>query len=876
MIDVLEYEMPPTLRNARRDGRIFPDGLPNFLDLALETPTRPLQYQDIVDPEGPFVPAPPASMDGARSVPYLPSVVLGSGSEAVSDESYANKFPDEKPFIGKNKRDSRIPLPPVEPYQEPSDPSSDSSVLMDSDDNRKSHPWVRVNPDQDDEISPAPPLWDEEENDTPARGGAGPGAFNPDPASRNTRTIRQRIASARQTFREIVQEDREWLRGAMVRIGIRSEPDGENERPATRRPQPAAEETAPPEKTSRISGIKARVTPYLSLRGGSGTPSRVQSNDDVPPMDLLEDSAQRDQWQDNTRPRGQSQDNTRQRDQSQDNTRTRGQSQDSTAPREERHNSGSQVSEPRPLLSPSQQLRNSFHNTPQNSGLQISDERPLLSPPEQFRNSLCDTPTSQSQRGHNSGPGASDQTSFLPRPRPQDFRHSFHNTTPQREEGHNSGPEASDQRPLLPRPQHFPRARPSEYTHPLVRAQQQAQAQQEARRNQQEQSSNAPPRGGLFGSPFTRPPSRHGYREFDRRGSDPGHNTRNDDVSPRPPSYRSGGGDGNQDAAQDAGQEAGQDASQNVNQNVGQDASQDEGQNVGHANQNVRQPNGNHNVDRAVSQAANQHNNQEANQNARQNARRNFPWRNLSRRGRRVPSGQNAGQDGNNNVDQAANQHSNQDANQNARRNFSWRSLNRRARRVPSGQNAGRDSNHNVDQAVSQAASHAANQQSNQDANQNEGQNARRNFSWRSLSWRGRRVPSGQNAGQDADQSGNQPAPRIPSPVSGITPPGVPPPVVRIRKRDNLSTFGKQTGKKIKETMSKFPTLRKTAPPQSPPPRQIPESQVLEPGYYVPDPNAPSDRGATVHEEVYATNSLTRGLNFWPFNRKKADLTINF
>ncbi|OBT46301.1 hypothetical protein VE00_02708 [Pseudogymnoascus sp. WSF 3629] len=310
MIHILEFEMPSTLEVARREGMIFPDGSPNFVTLA-QMSSSLLEYSplesSLLEPDppeewrGPSPTAPPPSMDGANSVT---SMRLGSGSEPASDESNANKFPDEKHLIGINKRDSR--LPPPEPDPEPSDSTaSGSSVLMHTDDERKSRPWRKikdkdiVNPD--DEITPAPPLWDEEPEydyilQPPDEARPTQGAFNPDPHARNTRTIRQRIASARQTLREVVQEDREWIRGAMVRIGIRSEPDpGENERPPARDPEPAAEGPAP-DKPSRGARIKARVTPYLSLRGGSGRRGSgfflggESDDDDITPIDLSQDN----------------------------------------------------------------------------------------------------------------------------------------------------------------------------------------------------------------------------------------------------------------------------------------------------------------------------------------------------------------------------------------------------------------------------------------------------------------------------------------------------------------------------------------------------------------------------------------------------------
>ena len=696
--------MPSTLRNARRHGMIFPDDSPNFLDLAQMYPSL---LSESGESRGRGIAVPPSSMDGANSVP---STRLRSDSEPVSDESNANKFPDEEPFIRKNRRDSRIPLPPPEEPREVSDPSSNSSVLRSSTDSRRHQPWVRVNEVQDDEITPAPSLWDEGENCArapPRQPGVGPGAFNPDPSSRNTRTMRQRFASARHALREIVREDREMIRGAMVRIGIRSEPDPENERRPTRRPEPAAEETTRREKSSRGSGLKARVTPYLSLRGGSGTPLRDQ---DIPPMDLSEDYTPRDQSQDNarrreqsqdnTRGREQSQDNSRPREQSQDNTRPRGQFQDNIPPREERQNSGTTFSSPRPLLSPSRQ-----------------------------------------------------------------FRHSFQ--SPHSDERHNSGSEISDVSPLLPRPQYYrqsplgqqgstqpQRGRPTEYTHPLARI---AQYQNQQQNNQREVPSDATARGIFDGSsPYMRTSTRHGYRQFDHRGSDPGSNARNEDVSsrprsnarneevsPRPPSYRTSNNSANQNVGQDASQPANQPGNQNVSQNVGHNVSHNAGHNAG---QNMR-----HSM----------------------------------------------------------------------------------------GRNAGRNYHRLAPSPVLE-------------------------------DYRNSRVPPG---GRRRD-----------------------------RARNSLSTFGRETGKKIKEKASKFASLgRKAKEPQ-----QDPVGGVLEPftpesenapaptappvptatpapaaqeaplPTAVPVPTADPEPGVTVIEEAYSTNSLSRGFNMWPFNRKRRFVIRDF
>ncbi|OBT63475.1 hypothetical protein VE03_08097 [Pseudogymnoascus sp. 23342-1-I1] len=600
MIDVLEYEMPSTLESARCSGvvpRERPQEVPYLEDLEMDSSL-------LLPPEdwrGPDAAAPPQTMDGANSEP---SVKLGSGSEPASDESRANKFPDEEVFIGRQRRDSRIPLPlPQEPHEE-SDPSSNSSVLLASDDNRRSQPWVRrfVFDIQDDEITEAPPLWDEvdevdvvEDCVSPRQAGVGPGAFNPDPSARNTRTIRQRIASARQALREMVQEDREWIRGAMVRLHIKSEPDpGENERPPAPLPEPVRDRATRREKSSRGTGFRARVTPYLNLRGGSGSGTTPPSDSDIPPIDLSrprtrsgdrsQDTAhQGDQAQNNSHqgeqsqystpvggqpqdtapPSGSSQDNSRSGGQSQDNTRpgeqSQGnapgeQSQNNTPPSGELHDSG-----PRPLLSPSRQLHRSFRSPGRgesfNSISQVSNQETLPSPSQQARDSFY---TVQRDSG--------------PLPRPPYSPHPLH------------GP------PLrgLPIPQQLGSTnqpqypRPEEYTHPLARL---AAYQHRLQNEQQELHSEAAARGTGDGSPYARPPSRHGYRQYDRRNSEPGDNARGDDFSSGPPGYNIVNSpahqNGGRNVSRDASHDTNQDASQARNQNTGQNADQNAGQNTG-------------------------------------------------------------------------------------------------------------------------------------------------------------------------------------------------------------------------------------------------------------------------------------------------------
>ncbi|KFZ03313.1 hypothetical protein V501_09391 [Pseudogymnoascus sp. VKM F-4519 (FW-2642)] len=799
MIYILEFEMPSTLEFARLEGMIFPDGSPNFVNLA-QMSSSLLESSLLEGPDewrGPSPTAPPISMDGANSVKSMR--LRSSASEAVSDESMANKFPDEEHLIGINKRDSRLPPPSELSYSTP----SGSSVLMHTDDERISRPWRKikdkdlVNQDQDDdEITPAPPLWDEDPNyipPPPRQARPAQGAFNSDPHARNTRTIRQRIASARQTLREVAQEDREWIRGAMVRIGIRSEPDpGENERPPATLPQPAAEESAP-EKLSRGARIKARLTPYLSLRGGSGRPGSGfylggQSGDDVPSIDLSQDdNPPGDQSQDDAGPEDQSQDNTRQREQSQgssrprsqlqDNTRRREQSQGNTRPREQSQDGSrrrSQWHENNRPREPSQessrrgsQLQDNFrpgeqsqdnsrprgqsqNNAPQredrhNSGsTAISSPRPLLSPSRQLRASF-----------HDQSPRAEDRyrrSEISERPPPSELRHSFQES--------------------LNQP---PRGRPSEYTHPLARV---AEFRRWEQNNQLGQPADAAGRGVYTGDPYPRPPSRRrGYRHNDdTRPFDMRHYRGVSSGSLGPNSMHSG-----------------------RSQGVGYDGNQDE--------------------------------RQSELQNASQNV------------GQAVSKGLNEDQNDDQNTDQNADQNADQIATPNE------------------GQDAG------------------------QDATPNEGEHEGMNIH--------RRVPPHLvvdylNA-RAAERAAQQPR----------------------RRRDRLSTLSKATNKKVKEKMTKFSTLgmrpkepepepiggvleehftpspqaTPSAPPTNPPPPPpnplpVPVVASAHSGAPVPliteVPNAASESGITVHEQAYSTNSLTRGFNMWPFNRKKTKVSINF
>lgn len=236
-----------------------------------------------------------------------------------------------------------------------------------------------------------------------------------------------------------------------------------------------------------------------------------------------------------------------------------------------------------------------------------------------------------------------------------------------------------------------------------------------------------------------RPSTRHGYRQFDHRGSDPGSNARNEEVSPRPPSYRTSNNSANQNVGQDASQPGNQPENQNVSQNAGQNASQNAGQNVSH--------NASQNVSRSV------------------------------------------------------------------------------------GRNVGRIYHRLAPSPVLE-------------------------------DYRNSRVPPG---GRRRD-----------------------------RARNSLSTFGRETGKKIKEKASKFATLgRKAKEPQ-----QDPVGGVLEPftpesenapaptappaptgaplPTAVPVPTADPEPGVTVTEEAYSTNSLSRGFNMWPFNRKRRFVVRDF
>ncbi|KAL5350397.1 hypothetical protein ACLOAV_003965 [Pseudogymnoascus australis] len=866
MINVLEYEMPSTLDNARRHGVVFPDRLGESHSY------EPMDSSLLKEPEesrGPPGAAPPLSTDGANSVP---SVKLGSGSEPASDESRANKFPDEEVYIGKQKRDSRIPLPPPEEPHDESDPSSNSSVLLASDDNRRSQPWVRRFlfddlPDHsdllghsdlldlpdlpDDEITAAPPLWDEGENCAlPPQAGVGPGAFNPDPSSRNTRTIRQRFASARQALREMVQEDREWIRGAMVRIGIRSEPDpGENERPPAPLPEPVAERTTRREKSSRGTGFKARVTPYLNLRGGSGTPTPPPEEDhedsDIPLMDLStvgrnrsrdrsQDTARpADRLQDNIRPEEQSQDNTRPEEQSQDNSHPSGQSQDNSRPGEQLQDnsppSGQSQGNSR-LREQSQELsrlrgslqdntpprRPSQDNTParfrsqddSRQGEQSQDNsrpreerhdsesgpsnpRPLLSPSRLNHRSF------QSPQRGESFKSISQVSSLGSLPSPAELaRRSFY-AVQRDNDRHNSGPEISDRTTLVP---------PASYSpHPLhgqpLRGQPlPGQPPRGQPLPQQQGSTNRSQR--LRPSEYTHPLARVAFY---------------------------------------------QNRLQNEQQEMSSEAAAARGTFDGSPYPRSPSRHGYRQYDRSSSDPGD---------NARGD---DF----------------NTGPPGYETVNNTAYQNG--------------------------GQNMSQSVSQNVSQNVSQDASQDASQPGNQNADQNEGQNA------------------GQNAGLNVHR-------RVPSPMleGYIDAPGG----RRVRLRASLSTFGKETGKKIKAKSSKFASLGRkpkseptggvlegpnpesnpSAPPLPPttsrrlsdaparqdtaqarpattrqPTRPVHPTAPLPGTSQLPTQSVSThdpEPGVTVHEEVYATNSLNRGFirrfNMWPFNRKKRNVRRDF
>ncbi|OBT88551.1 hypothetical protein VE02_03969 [Pseudogymnoascus sp. 03VT05] len=825
MIHILEFEMPSTLEVGRREGMIFPEGSPNFVSLAQMSSSQlessllepPEDWQDWL---GPNPTAPPISMDGANSVT---SMRLGS----VSDESMANKFPDEEHLIGINKRDSRLPPPKPAPELSDSTPSG-SSVLMHTDDERISRPWRKIKDknivDQDDEITPAPPLWDEDPNyiPPPPRQARTQGAFNPDPQARNTRTIRQRIASVRQTLREGVQEDREWIRGAMVRIGITSEPDpGENERPI-QIPAPAAEEPAP-EKLSRGARIKARLTPYLSLRGGSGRRDSMfflgdQSEDeDVTPIDLSQGNPPSGgQSQDNPRPGDQLQDNSRPSEQSQGNARPREQSQgsshpgiqwhDTNCPREPSQESsrrGSQLQDnsrpseqsqgntrPREQSQDSPRPRTQWNiSRPKNRGQdntrprEPSQESSRLEsqlqgnsrPSEQSQDS-----TPQREERHNSGSTAISSPRPLLSPSRQ-LRLSFHDQSP-RADDRLRRTEISE-RPPPPELRHSfqgqqepmnqpPRGRPSEYTHPLARV---AEYQNQLHNDPQDQPVDAAGRRMYDRDPYPRPPSRRrGFRQNDPRPGEVRHYRGVSSGSLGSNSMYSGG-----------------------SQSMGQDGSQDERQpEIQNASQNI-------------GQAVSKHKDQNDDQNASQNA------------------GQNA--------DQIASPNEGQNADQNAR--------------PREGQHEGLNIHRYVPEHLAE-----------------EYLNARA-----------------------AERAAAQP---------------------RRRRRDRLSTLSRETSKKVQEKMMKFATLGRrpkepklefvggvleehfTPPPQAtpsapatnppPPPNPLPVPVVASAHSGAPIPlitevpNAAPESGIRVSEQAYSTNSLTRGFNFWPFNRKKTDVSINF
>ena len=194
-------------------------------------------------------------------------------------------------------------------------------------------------------------------------------------------------------------------------------------------------------------------------------------------------------------------------------------------------------------------------------------------------------------------------------------------------------------------------------------------------------------------------------------------------------------------------------------------------------------------------------------------------------------------------------------------------------------QNTNQNASQNLNQNASQNAEQSAGQNASQNASQNAGQNA------------------GQNTGQNENQNGgppnidrNIPSPLLEDPINSH----IRPRRRRRGERRDFSTFSRDTGKKIKKKMTKFATLgrkfRAPAPepiggvlePLTPesenatalPAAPGPEDAPLTPP--VPAPTADPEPGVTVHEEVYSTNSLSRGFNMWPFNRKRRHVSKDF
>lgn len=656
MIRLLDWDMQPSLSNMRWGNQLFSDNSQNFLDLAQVSPSLVL-VSDASQGHG--IAAPPPS-----PVQLPAEMRFRSDSISVSDESNDNKFPDEKPYHGINFKTSKITRPdPI--TEDVSDPSSDSSVLMGSEDMRRSRPWVRVNPDPDDEIAFAVPLWDEVDPCAPPnQAGAGPGWFNPDPASRNKRSIRQRLASARQTLREYAQEDRQWIRERMARIGIRVnlEP-AENRRPAIPRPQPAVEEASRSQQGTGRAGLRARLTPFLSLRGGSGTPPEEKSQDESSQRGQSRDNNRsRDASQGESSQRGQSQDNNRSRDASQGESSQRGQTQDNDPPYMPLLGNPI-LRDPRQRANPPPYHSHSYNGFLDEHRLRDVNNRRDENPRRDDNPRRADNPRIDDE-GYDSGDIPAEGP-FLERP-PQ-FGQSPYGE---------QGSATPQQRP-----------RPSEYEHPAARAAREA--------NQRGSASNAAARGGLYGSPFTRPPSRHGHRQLGHHGNSGGSIEGNEPRSPRPSNLNP------------AGSSANQSASQNMSQNDGQ----------------------------------------------------------------------------------------------------------------------------------------------------NDGQNSSRNGS-RNVSWRGSHNAS-PNVSQDVNRPERRNSQRTPSPMPAL--PDVPLPSVeekKQRKKDDLSTLGKDAGKKFnkfKEQVTNFASLgRKTKPPASPPPRQIPEPRVLEDFTPTPSPGPTLEPAPATYSEAEA------------------------
>jgi hypothetical protein len=130
--------------------------------------------------------------------------------------------------------------------------------------------------DDGNQITPAPPMWEDDEIwITPAYFGTAPSVFDPNagvPPQR--RTLRQRMASARQSIRNIARTDMEWVRGAMASaVGIRSQAERtERTGAGTAQPSSRNSRTNAQGNSSRNSRTKPQGNYSMNLRGGSDTP----------------------------------------------------------------------------------------------------------------------------------------------------------------------------------------------------------------------------------------------------------------------------------------------------------------------------------------------------------------------------------------------------------------------------------------------------------------------------------------------------------------------------------------------------------------------------------------------------------------------------